>query len=136
VQDLLDHLVQYWSFLWASARYRIVDSMVSTRFGGDAFLVVASDGLRLRFVRDKGQLFLEVQPPWAAKTAEWHSVDLVYRLIIGQRQESAELSEEYAAFMQARLPEIESMFSSKESFKVTRVKLEELKSLRAKEMFG
>jgi hypothetical protein len=70
--------------------------MVSTHFGGDAFLV-ASDGLRLRFVRDRGQLFLEVQ---------------------------------------ARLPEIESMFSSKESFKATKVKLEELKSLRAKEMFG
>jgi hypothetical protein len=136
MQVLLHHLVKYWSFLWASARYRIVDSMVSTSFGGDAFLVIASDELRLRFVRDKGQLFLEVQPPWAGKTAEWYSVDLVYRLIIGQRQESAELSEEYVAFMQARLPEIESSFSSKESFKATKAKLDELKRLRAKEMFG
>lgn len=136
MKDLLEHLVKYWSFLWVSARYRVTDSMVSTSFGGDALLVVASDALKLRFVRDRGRLFLDMQPPWAGKTAEWYSVDLVYRLIAGERQESSELSEEYVTLVRARLAEIESLFSSKESFKATKVKLDELKRIRAKEMFG
>lgn len=136
MKELLEHLVRYWSFLWAGARYRITDSMVSTQFGSNASLVVASDQLRLRFVRDRGQLFLDVQSPWATKTAEWYSVDLVYRLLTDERQDSAELSEAYVDLFQTRLPEIESLFSTKDSFKTTKPKLDALKALRAKEMFG
>jgi hypothetical protein len=136
MQDILEHLVRYWSFLWPSARYRITDSTVSTHFGGDAYLVVASEALRLRFVRDRGQLFLDTQPPWAGKTAEWYSSDLVYRLITGQRLASAELDEASVAFVRDHLTEIEALFSSKESFKMTKVELDKLKNLRAKETFG
>jgi hypothetical protein len=136
MQDLLEHLVRYWSFLWVSARYRITDSRTSTQFGGDAYLVVASDALRLRFVRDRGQLFLDLQPPWAGKTAEWYSVDLVYRLVTSRRRESAELDEDYVALVRDRLAEIESLFSNKESFEATKVELDKLKKTRTKEMFG
>jgi hypothetical protein len=135
VNDLLDHLVKYWSFLWVSARHRITGSLVSTSFGGDAYLTVASDALRLRFVRDRGQLFLDLQAAWAETTAEWYSVDLVSRLVTGQRQASGELNEEYVAFVRDRLPEIESLFSDKE-FGTTKVELDKLKNLRAKDMFG
>ncbi|HLL66091.1 MAG TPA: hypothetical protein VK453_10135 [Micromonosporaceae bacterium] len=136
MKDLIEHLAKYWSFLWVAGRYRITDSTVSTHFGGDAVLVIVSEALRLRFVRDRGQLFLDVQPSWAGKTAEWYSVDLVYRLVTGQRQESAELNKEYVDFARVRLPEIESLFSHKEAFRASKAKLDELKNLRAKEMFG
>ena len=135
MDDILKHIVRYWSFLWLGARYRIIDSMVSTHFGGDAYLVVASDSLRLRFVRDRGQLFLDLQPAWAAKQAEWYSSDLVHRLVVKKTLESAELSDRVVRFFSENLRDIEALFATREAFKVTKVELDRLKNIRAKEMF-
>lgn len=135
MNEILEHLVRHWSFLWGAARFRIVDSDVSGSFG-DAYLVVSSAALRLRFVRDRGQLFLDLQPASARRTAEWYSVDLVYRMLTGRRMRSAELNEEYVTFVREHLPDLQSRFADEESFKGTNAELQRLKKLRAKEMFG
>jgi len=132
--DILDFIVRFCSFLWLEARYRIVDSGVTLSFGGDAWLIVASESLRLMFVRDRGQLFLDFQGP-TSPSREWYSVDVVYRLLTGDRRDSAELDEEYASFVSERLLDIESSFSNAH-MPETKKRLVALERLRAKELFG
>jgi hypothetical protein len=135
VHEILKFLVDHCSFLWTDGRYRIVDSDVSTSFGGDAFLIVTSDALRLRFVRDRGQLFLDVQDVGSAGRDDWYSLDLLWRLIKGERRNSAVLDEEYARFLRESLPSVESHFVSEHLPETTRT-LHELKRARARELFG
>src|SRR5687768_16664773 len=60
--QILAFIVTYMAYLWDGARFRLVDSEVTTANGGDALLIVESITVRLRFVRDRGQLFLDLQP--------------------------------------------------------------------------
>ena len=133
--QILQFLVAHCSFLWAGARFRIVDSLVATSQGGDAWLLVASDDVRLRFVRDRGQLFLDVQGT-AQDDDAWFSLDLLWRLILHEPRDSAELDGDYAAFLQAHLAGIEGLFSDRAAWPTTRRELQRLKRVRAREMFG
>lgn len=122
-------------FLWAGARFKIVGSEVSTSNGGDALLLVESDLLRMRFTCDRTQLLLDLQPADTSSRNEWFSIDLIRRLFLGTREESAVLDESYAEFIRDHLADIERAFSG-ESWPQTRSRLKELKVKRAKELFG
>ncbi len=109
--EILEFLVRYCAFLWSKGRYRITESEAAASFGGDAYLIVSSDKLRMRFVRDRGQLFLDFQEFAAAGKEDWYSIDLLYRIVMGERRESSILNEEYAAFLREFLDKIESLFA-------------------------
>lgn len=132
---ILAFIVAHMRYLWTGARFRITGSEVSTSNGGDALLIVESDVLRLRFVRDRGQLFLDFQPVVTDRPKEWYSVDLVRRLLLGQRETSALLDESYASFIHDELPEIESRFAQVR-WPETHSELRKIQKVRAKEMFG
>lgn len=136
MQEILEFIVAHCSFLWASGQYRIVESQVTRSFGGDAYLVISSNGLRLRFVRDRSQLFLDFQEGSPGPKDEWYSIDLVRRLITGERQSTAELNEDYVGFLQDFFGEIESRFSDPDVLPNTKQQLHDLKRVRAKELFG
>ena len=135
MNQILAFLVDHMSFLWDGARSRITGSEVATSNGGDAYLVVESDRLRLRFVRDRGQLSLELQPSEANGSNDWYSVDLVRRLLLGRRETSGLLDASYASFVREQLAEIESCFSP-ERWETTRAELKRLARIRSREMFG
>ena len=78
---ILAFIAAHMGYLWDGARYRITGSEVSTSNGGDALLLVESEELRLRFVRDRGQLFLDFQPSFSSPDGAWFSIDLVLSLI-------------------------------------------------------
>ena len=132
--EILRFLVEHLAFLYAPDRFRFVDSRTSTSFGGDAFLVLASDVLRIRLVRDRGQLFMDFQATAERDDRDWYSIDVVRRLLTGERQDTAELSPEYARFLEEHLDEIEKRFSEEELAN-TRKALKELERIRAKELF-
>lgn len=132
---ILAFIAAHMGFLWDGARYRVTGSELATSNGGDAFLLVESDELRLRFVRDRGQLFLDLQPSFSDLDGAWFSVDLVRRLHTGQRELTAELDEGYANFVREYLPKIERQFGADE-WLTTQAELKKLKAKRAKELFG
>jgi hypothetical protein len=132
--EILRFLVEHLEFLYAPDRFRFVDSRTSASFGGDAFLVLASDVLRIRLVRDRGQLFMDFQAAAEHDGRDWFSIDVVRRLLTGERQDTAELSPEYARFLEEHLDEIEKRFSEEELAN-TRKALKELERIRAKELF-
>ena len=132
---ILAFIVNYMGFLWSGARFRIVGSEVSTSNGGDALLLVESSQLRLRFVSDRTQLLLDFQPSETVNPNEWFSIDLIRRMILGNREFSAVLDESYVEFLQRNLDEIENRFSN-ENWPIPRSQLQALKKKRAEEMFG
>lgn len=133
--EILRYVIEYCPFVYEAGRYRFVDSKVPPSFGRDAFLVLASDRLRLRFVRDRAQLFLDLQGAKQANKDEWYSIDLIRRLITEDRLASAELDGAYAAFLRAHLEEVEGLFSE-ERLPETRRSLQQLARQRARDLFG
>ena len=132
---ILTFIAAHMGFLWDGARYRITGSDVTTSNGGDALLLVESAELRLRFVRDRGQLFLDFQPSFSSLEDAWFSIDLVRRLHTGQREQTAEMDVGYADFVREHLLLIERQFAAAD-WPTTRKALQELKVKRAKELFG
>jgi hypothetical protein len=130
---ILEFLLKHCPFLWEHDRYRFVHSEVAESFGGDALLILESESLRLRFTRDRGQLLLTLQA--TEPGAEWFSVDLIWRMLAGEKPESAELNEEYAAFLAENLDEIERRFG-RPRYERTAAELRELELERARELFG
>jgi hypothetical protein len=133
VIEILEYLLKYCPFLLTSPRYRFVDSEVGSSFG-DAYIVLESNALRLRFIRDRGQLFLDFQSPSQTGERHWFSIDVVRRLLTGDQPESAELDADYATFLEGNLEEIESRFAQR--LDETLGHLRELERARAKELFG
>lgn len=133
--SIIAFIAAHMGFLWDGDRYRITSSEVATSNGGDAVLVVESEELRLRIVRDRGQLFLDFQPSFSSFDGDWFSVDLLRRLQTGKREQTAELDERYAAFVRDNLQEIERSFSETE-WAGTLTRLKKMKAKRAKELFG
>lgn len=84
---------------------------------------------------DRGQLFLDFQGVTRKGKLDWYSVDVVRQLVTGERQSSAELTEDYASFLRDHLDEIERRFAD-ENLADTIGALRELERARAKEMFG
>lgn len=91
--------------------------------------------MRLQLVSDRGQLSLDFQPVSTADAAQWFSIDLVQRLITGERQETAELTPATGTFLRDHIREIERRFSP-ENIDATVAELDCLKTARAKELFG
>lgn len=131
--ELLRFLVEHLGFLWEGGRYRIVDSITD---GFNAMVVVESSVLRLRFTRDKAQLFLDLQPVTSRSAREEFSVDLVKRLMTGETALlSGVLDEEYAAYVGRCLPDIEALFGP-ERWLTTHDELVRIRRVRSKQMWG
>jgi hypothetical protein len=133
--EILRYIIEHCAFLLAPGGYRFIDSRVYDSFGGDAYLILSSDSLKLRFVRDRAQLFLDLQGPNGSAEEDWYSIDIVQRYFTGETRDTAELDAEYAAFLEANLSNIEQRFGS-DSIGTTAKELSSLRKAQAKELFG
>jgi len=135
MDDILEFLVRYGSFLYKDMSCRFVDSQVSSSFGGDAFLILATDKVRFRLVRDRGQLFGDFQEVSAVPNDEWFSIDIVRKHLTGEPGYYSELNSENAVFLKEHFRSIENLFESS-SLTETQKQLHKLEAERAKELFG
>ncbi len=133
MDEILEYLISYCSFLYDRNRFRFVDSMVSDAFGGDSLLVLASEKLQLRFVRDRGQLFLDFRPAQQKSDKGWYSIDLVRQLITGESDYHSLMDEENAGFLKENLETIEQLFSER-NVEDTLSRLKELRRKRSKRL--
>lgn len=136
MRNILEFIVRFCPFLCADAKYRNVDSEVSNVFGGDVYLTIESEVLRMRFTRDRAQLFLDVQGARAEAGKKWFSIDLVKRLLTGERQRTAEFDKSYAIFLRNSIQEIELRFSGTDRYRETTTKLRAIERQRSRELFG
>jgi hypothetical protein len=132
MDDILKFILAYCSFLYKDWGFKFIDSEVSKSFGGDSFLVLAINGLQVRFVRDRGQLFFDFKPD---NTKVWYSIDLMRELINEEGEFHSLMDEENAIFLRDNFKKILNLFSS-ENLSETEKRLDELKVIRSKKLFG
>jgi len=129
---ILAFIVAHMGFLWERARFQIVGSEVSEVNGGNAELLVASPTLRLRFLLDRDELYLDLQPAHVEGPREWYDVALVRRFVLGTDDPPAMLGPEDATFLRDRLAAVESAFAPG-AWEETRSRLRALRKKRAAE---
>lgn len=134
MEEILRYLMKHCSFLYSPNQFRFVDSGSSESFG-NAFLVLEHKDLRLKFIKDRGQLFLDFQPTSSNRKMDWFSIDIVKQLVTGNIEPSSEMDTDKAKFLKSNLDEIQRLFSTA-NLKGTLKKLRELERARAKRLFG
>ena len=125
----------YLPFLLGGGKYKVEEADETSENGSNSVVVFSSEKLRLRFVTDRRQLFLDLQPVGPESGKEWYSIDLVRRLFTGKREPSAVLDPSFAEFLRDRIGDIEQKFDATE-WSSTKAELKALKRVRSKEMFG
>lgn len=130
--EILRLLTGPFAFLWNDPEARVTDSFASTSFG-NATLTVETPGLRLRFTRDRGQVFLDLQGP--GDDAKWCSADLVQRMLDPSLRPKAEASVATAEFVERRAEELAEAFGPANRA-ATHKEIQRLRKVRGKEMFG
>lgn len=130
--ELLSYLIEYCGFIFVSGRFRFVDSMASSAHG-NAMIVLESPTLRLRFTRDRGKLFLDVQPVYGPRSP-WFPLGLLRRALTGESGGAEVLNPEWAAFLQRSLDELERQFGDTELSARLIMQLKHEQHVRASEL--
>ena len=136
--ELLTFIIAHFSFLYEDYEAHFANS-VNDR--GDAMILFNLGHLRLRFVHDRGQLFVHLQSQYGPSRKNWtsyefwYSYDLVQQLITGEIDDDGLLDESKANFMKDHMEEILRLFSRK-NHAATEEALNEFKKSRAKRVFG
>ena len=132
MEEILQYIKKHCSFLYSPHKFQIVESESSESFG-NALIILEDEEMRLQFVRDRGQVFLDFQP--TSYNKEWFSIDIVKQLVTGKIEPSAEIDSEKVEFLKNHLDEIKDLFSQK-NLTSTIKKLKDLERARAKRLFG
>ena len=121
------------AFLFSTNQFQIIDSGSSESFG-NAFLILERGDLRLQFLKDRDQIFLDFQPSSKKGNLNWYSIDIVKQMITSEIEPSAELISRNLEFLKTNLDKIEQLFS-KTNVDNTIKKLKQLERERAKRLF-
>jgi hypothetical protein len=132
MEKVLQYIKKHCAFLYSPYKFQIVESESSESFG-NALVILEDEDLRLQFVKDRGQLFLDFQP--TSNQKEWFSIDIVKQLVTGKIEPSAEIDSEKVEFLKNQLDEIKRLFSPK-NLTGTIKKLKDLERARTKRIFG
>ena len=132
MNELLQFMIQHYSFLWNDLGATFVDSQLR---GGDALLILEQGDLRIRFVRDRAQLFLEFQSRFRRPAEEWFSLEVLRYFLTGVASDNEVIDGAEAAFLRDNIGRIGEAFS-RSRHKVTEKTLHEYKKTRSQRIFG
>ena len=134
--EILRFIADFCGFLFERYGFRFVDSEVSASFGNAAIYLTSPD-LELRFIRDRGQLFLDFRSVHidSRKTEAWYAFDIVRRLVTAKKTWDARMDEENAVVLRDHMDHIIRLFAADQA-QGTVAELKKLERLRAKEVFG
>lgn len=137
MDEILQFLITHCSFLYREYGLKFVDSEASGAFGGNAYLVLASDDLYVRMIRDRGQFLLDFQSRLKLKRKPrwWYTVDLVRQLVTREEGYSSTLDHQNVEFLRRHFPEILERFSPSR-YEETRAELEKLAKVRSERVSG
>lgn len=135
MDEILIFLLKYCSDFYKKYGFKFSNSEVTPQFGGNAYLMLENDNLKIRFIIDRGQLMLEFFSKFDKKRDNWYSIDLVRQLISGEDEYYALLDDNNGQFIQKNLDKIIEMFREN-VITQTIEKLNLLKKRRAKILFG
>lgn len=129
---LLEFIIAHFTYLYDDLGCRFTDSQVH---GPNAVLVFEVDELRLRFVRDRSQIFLDFQNKRRSSRKRWYSFGVVRQLTTGEVGGSEELDAEKASYIHQHFTEIKSAFTNANATETEKT-LKKLEHERGERLFG
>jgi len=142
MNTIYENLVKACPTFLDELKLRCIENVYDPIAFGNSFTVLKNDELRFRIIRDRGQIFGEIAPPFDPDN--WSDLDEVLRTM-GFEPERAirkwELEEEreeldnLCHLVVVNYEHLVSMFS-KSNFQATKHTLENLQNIRAKRLFG
>lgn len=132
--ELLRFISTNLMFLFDAGGYRIVDSR-SGQPSGDGLVVVESEFLRLRFVRDRSQMHVDLQLR-KCDGEDWFGLGVVRRWLLGDRPGFDHLDESSALFLRDNLERLEDEVSRGSGCNHALARLRDERAARADELFG
>jgi hypothetical protein len=134
MKTILTFILNHCLFLFEDYGFRFVDSLFSKSFGGDAYITLESENIKMRFTFDRRQLLLEFSSRIKSKSS-WFSIDLISQLITGVVETSSLVDDYYAKFLEKNMGAINEAFQD-ENVEHSILELTKFAKERAKHMFG
>lgn len=135
--DFVDEVRAALAALMEQWQFRLVETAQSRSFD-NAFVVLQSDDVRMRIVRDRSQVFVDFASSTEPET--WFDLDILLRLLksalphVGALQAARNVADA-AERIKKYYPEIRELFSASR-FDENKVRLHALKRARTRERFG
>jgi hypothetical protein len=129
--SVCDEVKPLFSFLLDDHGCSLSETYDSSSFG-DSLAILACDDFRIRFIRDRGQIFVDIGP--ASKNDEWYDLNLVRATILRSPSDEVASIENLAIFLRDNYFAVKDLFEGK-NVRETEKALEELQQLRAQKMF-
>jgi hypothetical protein len=79
--EILRFLIEHLRFLYETGRYRFVDSMADHGFGGQGVLFLESDRMKVKLVREREVLFIELGSVEEKGKFDWYGIGVVRRVL-------------------------------------------------------
>ena len=133
MDEILNFIFQYCCGFIKKYGFKVTTACISESFG-DAAIVVENDNLKLVFIRDRGQLFLDFHSKFDKKKKNPYSIDLVRQLVTGEETRYSLLDDNNGVFLEGKFDEIVHLFE-KDNASRTISELTILERKRMKEMW-
>jgi hypothetical protein len=114
--------------------FRFVDSKADGISGGNAYVVLESDSMRIRLIKEYGKLYIEFQSVHSIRE-RWFTWDVIRELLLHKPESQAILDVEGSVQLEQLLPSLESAFSAS-NYIISEARLEELERKRSQRLFG
>lgn len=133
MKKILNFIINHCLFLFEKYGFRFIDSLYSKSFGGDAYITLESEIMKIRFTLDRGQFFIDFASSKKHKSS-WYSIDLISQFITGRVELTSVIDSHYTHFFVENMAVIYDYFSE-ENVEETLNKLTKLAKERAKRLF-
>ncbi len=129
--NVLEEVKPLFSFLFENHGFSLLEAYDSPSFG-DSLVVLTSIDFRIRFIRDKGQIFIDIGP--TSKTDKWYDLDLVKTIVDGNLGEQAPELEDFAVFLENNYITVKGLLVD-EKFEEMERAIKQLQDFRAQQLF-
>ena len=123
------------TYLFLDNRFRFADSHVTQSFDGNCDITLQSQKMKIRLIRDRGQISMDFRAASGTHEEDWYSIDIVRQMITGEKECSGLMDTENTLFLRQNIDAIENLFTD-EALPMTRTEMRRLEMARAKRLFG
>jgi hypothetical protein len=132
MKELLQFIAEHLLFLMES--FRFVDSRSSAAFGGNACIILKSENVRIRLIRERLKLYVEFQSSYGPEDC-WYDWDVIREMVLQQPVHPSLLDSAATIQLEEMLPILEDIFSIPKHESTENV-LKGLERERSRRLFG
>lgn len=129
---LKEEMLERVPWLLEELGFRIVDERYDPQSFGNSLVTLESDSLRVRFVRDRGQVFADVASP--SDPDRWWQLVYVCQLILGEFVQPGFELDDVAAFLRDNLAAVQERLGPR--YSETKREVRRLQEERARRLLG